>query len=146
MKPECTLSFFRNLATSVGSKKPSALVRREEDKAEFLERQFNTEKLSFAHKKESEHSFKLCLPTCVFYQRIFNLEIQNYSLVNHHMMNARQPFSWRMISTKVSNPPASSPIPMWLPIWLLWGRGHWWYSLGKNFFPKPLELEFFSQT
>ena len=93
MKPECTLSFFRNLATSVGSKKPSALVRREEDKAEFLERQFNTEKLSFAHKKESEHSFKLCLPTCVFYQRIFNLEIQNYSLVNHHMMNARQPFS-----------------------------------------------------
>ena len=29
---------------------------------------------------------------CVFYRRIFNLEMQNFSLENHHIMNARQPF------------------------------------------------------
>ena len=39
-----------------------------------------------------------------------------------------------------------SPPPMWLPIWLLWGSGYGWSILGKNFFLKPLELEFFSLT
>ena len=63
------------------------------NKVEFLERQFHGEKLSFVHKKESEHSFELSLSTCVFYQRILNLEMQKFSLENHHMMNARQPFS-----------------------------------------------------
>ena len=52
----------------------------------------------------------------------------------------------RQTSSKVSNSPASSPPPMWLPIWLLWRRGYEWFSLGKNFFPKPLELEIFSRT
>ena len=69
------------------------------NKVEFLERQFHSKKLSFVHKKESEHSFELSLSTCVFYQRILNLEMQKFSLENHHMMNARQPFSWRMTST-----------------------------------------------
>ena len=49
-------------------------------------------KLSFVHKKETEHSFELSLSICVYYRFIFNLEIQNFSLENHHMMNARQPF------------------------------------------------------
>ena len=80
----------------------------------------------------------------VFYRRIFNLEMQNFSLKSHYMMNARQQFCWRMSSTKVSNWPASSPPPMWLPVWLLWGRGHGWVSLGTNVFPKPLELDIFS--
>ena len=71
---------------------PSALIRREENKVEFLERQFHGEKLSFVYKKETEHSFELSLSICVFYRRIFNLEIQNFSLENHHMMNARQTF------------------------------------------------------
>ena len=73
--------------------KPSAPIRRVENKVEFLERQFHSEKLSFVHKKETEHSFELSLSTCVFYQRIFNLEMQNFSLENHHIMIARQPFS-----------------------------------------------------
>ena len=47
-------------------------------------------------------------------------------LENQHMMNERQPFSWRMTSTNVSIPD-SSPPPMWLPIWLLWGRGDGWF-------------------
>ena len=71
---------------------PSALIRREENKVEFLERQFHREKLSFVYKKETEHSFELSLSICVFYRRIFNLEIQNFSLENHHMMNACQTF------------------------------------------------------
>ena len=104
------------------------------NKVEFLERQFHGEKFSFVHKKESENSFELSLSTCVFYRRIFNLEMQNFCLKNHHMMYARQPFCLRMTSAKVSNSPASSPPPMWLPIWLLWGRGYGWFNLGENFF------------
>ena len=45
-----------------------------------LERQFHSEKLSFFHKKEAEHSFELSLSICVLYRRIFNLELQNFSL------------------------------------------------------------------
>ena len=72
--------------------KPSAPIRRAQNKVEFLQRQFHSEKLSFAHKKETEHSFELSLSICVFYRRIFNLEMQNFSLEIHHIMNARQPF------------------------------------------------------
>ena len=46
---------------------PSALIRREENKVEFLETQFQSEKLSFVHKKETEHSFELCLLSAYFY-------------------------------------------------------------------------------
>ena len=46
--------------------KPSAPIRRVENKVEFLERQFHSEKLSFVHKKETEHSFELSLSICVF--------------------------------------------------------------------------------
>ena len=105
-------------------------------KKTILEREFQSEKLSFVHKKESEHSFELSLSTCVFYRRIFNIEMQNFTLKSHHMMNASQPFCWRMTSTKVSNSPASSPPPMWLPIWLLWGRGVWVVYFGQEFFPQ----------
>ena len=75
---KCTSSFFRNLAASVGSKtlqnKPSALIRREENKVEFLERPSQSEKLSLVHKKETEHSFELSLSICAFYWFVFNLE------------------------------------------------------------------------
>ena len=54
--------------------KPNAPIRRVENKVKFLERQFHSEKLSFVHKKETEHSFELSLSICVFYRRIFNLE------------------------------------------------------------------------
>ena len=66
--------------------KPSGPIRRVENKVEFLERQFHSEKLSFVHKKETEHSFELTL-SLLFYRCIFNLEMQNFSLENHHMMN-----------------------------------------------------------
>ena len=62
--------------------KPSAPICLIENKVEFLERQFHSEKLSFVHKKETEHSFELSLSICVFH-----LEMQNLSLENHHMMN-----------------------------------------------------------
>ena len=72
------------------------------------------------------HSFELPLSICVFYRRIFNLEIQNSSLENHHIMNARQPFCRWMTFIKVSNPFLPSP-SKWLA--LLWGR---------RISPKPL--------
>ena len=71
--------------------KPNAPIRREENKVEFLERQFLSEKVSFVHKKESEHSFELFLSICVIYTRIFNLVIQNFNLENHHMHDERAP-------------------------------------------------------
>ena len=76
--------------------KLSAPIRLVENDVEFFERQFHSEKLSFVHKKETEHSFQLPLSICVFYRRIFNLEMQNFCLENHHMINARQPFCWWM--------------------------------------------------
>ena len=86
---------------------------RVENKVEFLDRQFHSEKLLFVHKKETEHSFELSLSICVFYWRIFNLEMENFSLENHHIMNERQPFCSWMTFTKVSNPFLPSP-PKWL--------------------------------
>ena len=82
---------FTLLLHGVGEKKKtkfvaSALISREENKVEFLERQFHSEKLSFVHKNE------LSLSICAFYRRTFNLDMQNFSLKSHHMMNARQPF------------------------------------------------------
>ena len=79
-KPRC-LGWFNGQA--------NALIRREENKVDFLEKQFHSEKLSFVHKKESEHSFELSLSICVFYRRTFNLEMQNV-VENRNMMNARQ--------------------------------------------------------
>ena len=67
--------------------KPSAPICLIENKVEFLERQFHSEKLSFVHKKETEHSFELSLSICVFHRRILHLEMQNLSLENHHIMN-----------------------------------------------------------
>ena len=123
--------------------KPSAPIRRVENKVGFLERQFHREKLSFVHKKETEYSFELFLSICVFYRRICNLEMQNFCLENHHIMIVLQPFCWWMTFTKVSNPFLPSP-PKWLK-WLTWpldvcrGVGYgwfYWFSLyWKNFFP-----------
>ena len=75
-----------NLAALLVQNKPSAPIRRVEKKVEFLERQCHSEKSSFVYKKETEHSFELSLSICVLYRRIFNLEMQNFSLENHHMM------------------------------------------------------------
>ena len=89
---ECTSSFFRNLVASVCSKQ----AKRSDPQWRTiisLERQFHSKKLSFFHKKEAEHSFELALSICVLYLRIFNLEIQNFSLEkrggaeNMHMTN-----------------------------------------------------------
>ena len=130
--------------------KPSTPIRRVENKVEFLERQFQSEKLSFAHKKETEHSFELSLSICVFYRRIFNLEMQNFSLENHHMMNARQPFCWWMTFTKVSNPFLPSP-PKWLtwPLDVCGGVGYGWFYWFSLYWRRlisqtSLELEIFS--
>ena len=82
------------------------------NKVKFLKRQFQSKKLLFVHKKETERSFELSLSIGVFYRCIFNLEMQNFSLENHHMMNAHQPFCWWMIFTKVSYqflPPSGWP-------------------------------------
>ena len=58
------LKFLQKLKTSQA--KPSAVMRREENKVEFLERQFHSKKLSFVHKKGSEHSFELSFPFVYF--------------------------------------------------------------------------------
>ena len=63
----------------------------------------------------------------VFYRRIFNLEMQNFSLENHRMMNARQPFCWRMTFTKVSNPFLPSPPSLTVPLDVCGGVGYGWF-------------------
>ena len=101
-------------------------------------KKFYSKKLSFGHKKESEHSFELFLSICVFYRRIFNLKMQNFLLENHYMLNARQTFCWRMTSfTKEPNPLLPYPLCGW-PFDFCGGGGYGWFSSGKNVFPKPL--------
>ena len=53
---------------------------------------------------------------------------------NQHMMNPRQPFSWRMTSTKVSNS-GFFPTPYVAAHLTVVGEGGWVIYLGKNFFP-----------
>ena len=74
--------------------------------------------------------------------------MQNFSLENHHMMNARQPLCWWMTFTKVLNPFLPSPHK-----WLTWtldvcgGVGYgwfYWFSL-KIFFQTSPELETFQR-
>ena len=50
---------------SVGLKQARALIRRAENKVEFLERQFHNEKLSFVLKKETENSLHSLCPLCL---------------------------------------------------------------------------------
>ena len=71
-----------NLAVLLVQNKPSAPIRRVENKVEFLERQCHSEKRSFVCKKETKHCFELSLSSCVLYRRIFNLEMRNFSLEN----------------------------------------------------------------
>ena len=85
------LKFLQKLRCP-GWSKTSQALRRKENKVEFLEGQFRNEKLSLVHKKETEYSFELSLSMCVFCRCIFNLEMQNFGLENHHMVSARQPF------------------------------------------------------
>ena len=87
-----------NLAALLVQNKPSAPIRRVENKVEFLERQCHSENRSFVYKKETEHSFELSLSICVLYRRIFNLEMQNFSLQNHHMLKAW----WNLHTNKFS--------------------------------------------
>ena len=51
------LTFLQKLRC-LGWFKTSQALHREENKVEFLEWQFHNEKLSFVHKKETEHSFE----------------------------------------------------------------------------------------
>ena len=133
--------------------KPSAPIRRVENKVEFIERQFHSEKLSFVHKKDSEHSFELSLSICIFYRRTFSLKMQNFSLVNHHMTNARQPFCWWMTFTKVSNPFLSFLVDMTIgSLWEMEYGWFYWFSLRifsqtflglKTFSPRHNGVRFF---
>ena len=56
------------------------------NKVEFVERQFEWRKAFVCPQKGTSHSIELSLSTCVLYRRIFNLEMQNFSLENHHLM------------------------------------------------------------
>ena len=86
-------------------------------------------------------SFHLCLLSAYFQSWK-----QTFSLQNHHMMDARQPFCWWMTFTKVSNPFLPSP-PKWLtwPLDVCGGVGYgwfYWFSL-RIFSQTSLELEIF---
>lgn len=61
----CTWRFFKNFATLVAYFQKQAKPRPEENNVEFFEGQIHTAKLSFVHKKKSEHFFEI---------KILNLE------------------------------------------------------------------------
>ena len=76
-------------------------------------------------------SFHLCLLSAYFQSWK-----QNFSLQNHHMMDARQPFCWWMTFTKVSNPFLSFLVDM--TIGRLWEMEYGWFCW--------FSLRIFSQT
>ena len=102
---ECTSSFFRNLAASVDSNHATRSDPPSRKQGWIPRKTISQGKALVSPKKETEHSFDFSLSICAFYRRILNLQIQNFSLENHHMMKARQPCCWWMTFTKVSNPP-----------------------------------------
>ena len=103
--------------------KPSALICREENKVEFLERQFHSDKLSFVHKKESEHSWTFSFHLCIL-SAIFNLEMQNFSLESYHMMNASSHFvdGWHLLGCQIRRLP---PHPLCGCPYNFCGEGIW---------------------
>ena len=54
---------------------------------------FITEGFRLSTKRKLGILWNFLFPFCVFFRRFFNLEMQNFGLENHHMMNARQPIS-----------------------------------------------------
>ena len=122
--------------------KPSAPIRRVENKVGFLERQFHSEKLSFVHKKETEHSFELSLSICVFYRRIFNLECKTLVLKTTTWWTHACHFvdGWHF---KVSNrflPSPSKWLTRPLDVWRGVGYG-WFYSFSLRIFFSILRHE-----
>ena len=88
------------------------------------------------------YSFHLCLLSAYY-----RLEMKNFSLENHHMINTHRPFCWWMTFTKVSTLFHPSP-PKWLtwPLDVCGGVGYgWfcWFNL-RIFSQTSLELEIFS--
>ena len=118
--------------------KPSAPICREENKGEFLERQFQSEKLWFVNRKETEHSFELFLSICVFYRHIFNLKRQNFSLDECAPAIVD---GWHLLTCQICLFPHS--LCVW-PYVFCWGGGYGQFSLGKNFF--LIKSLFFSLT
>ena len=91
---KCTSSFFRNPAASVGSKALWSAVKK--TRLNSLKDNFIGKSSRLSTKKKLSILLNFFF-LFVFYRRIFNLEIQSFSLENHHMMNARQTFCWWMI-------------------------------------------------
>ena len=87
--------------------------------------------LSFVHKKETEHSIELSLPICVFYRRIFSLEMQNFSLENHRMMNAHRHFvdGWHLLRCQIHF--FIHPLTGWHDHWTFVGEGGMGYLVVK---------------
>ena len=87
--------------------------------------------LSFVHKKETEHPTELSLPICVFYRRIFSLEMQNFSLEYHRMMNAHRHFvdGWHLLRCQIHF--FIHPLIGWHDHWTFVGEGGMGYLVVK---------------
>ena len=132
-----------NLAALLVQNKPSAPIRRVENKVEFLDRQFHSEKLLFVHKKETEHSFELSLSICVFYRRIFNLESKTlvYKTTTWWTRASHFVDGWHLLRCQIRFFP--HPLNGWHDHWTFvgeWGMGDYTdlVCIGEEFFPKPL--------
>ena len=125
----------------------SAPIRRVENKVKFHETQCHSEKLSFVHKKETEHSFELSLFICVFYRRIFKFECKTLVLKTTTWWTRASHFvdGWHLLRCQIRFFP--HPLNGWHDHWTFvgeWGMGDF-TDLVWEFFPKPLwSYEFFS--
>ena len=102
--------------------KPSATIRCVETRLNSSKDNFIVKSFCLSTKNEIEHSIELSLSIRVLYRRIFNLQMQNFSLENRHLINARQPFWWRTTFTDVSNPFLPHPLNGWLDNWAYVGE------------------------
>ena len=120
---ECTSSFFRNLAASVGSNHATRSDPPSRKQGWIPRKTISQGKALVCPQKGNWaffwiFSFYLCLLSVNLQIQNFSLENHhmmkarqpccwwtNFSLENHHMMKARQPCCWWMTFTKVSNPP-----------------------------------------
>ena len=82
-KPQCLIVCSKQAKLSAVKK-----TRLNSSKDNFITKGFR-----LSTKGKLDILLNFLFPFCVFLRRVFNLEMQNFGLENHHMMNERQPIS-----------------------------------------------------
>ena len=119
------------------------------NEVQFLERQLHSEKLSFVHKKETEHSIEFLFPSVSFIGVFSNLKCKTLALKTTTWWTHTSHFvdGWHLLRCQIRFFP--HPLNGWHDHWTFvgeWGMGDFTdlVCIGRTFSQTSLKLEFFS--